>query len=294
MSTVRIIENELAIVKVSDHGAELCGFYDKETKREAVWQADPKHWARHAPVLFPFVGKVNGGYYTHKGVDYKIGQHGFARDMEFEFVGQTEDTVTHVLKSTEETLVKYPFAFELKITHKLEGKKLSVIWEVSNPGEDIMYFSIGGHPAFNVPAKEGEGKFDYFVKFYEDDLTYIKIDLATGTAIADELHPLVLENRKLKITEHLFDQDALVFDDHKIKKIAIAYPDGTPYIIMDCEEIPSMGVWSISADAPFVCLEPWIGRCDNFGFKGELKDKYSVQSLEAGKTFRAQYDITVC
>ena len=82
MSMVRTMENELAKVEVCDFGAELFSFYDKETKVEAVWQADPKYWARHAPILFPFVGKVNGGFYTHKGVQYPMGQHGFARDMD--------------------------------------------------------------------------------------------------------------------------------------------------------------------------------------------------------------------
>lgn len=295
MSTVRTMENELVKVEVCDFGAELFSFYDKETKVEAVWQADPKYWARHAPVLFPFVGKVNGGYYTHKGVQYKMGQHGFARDMEFTFAGQTDNTITHVLKSTEETLAKYPFPFELKITHKLEGKTLSVIWEVVNPGDETMYFSIGGHPAFNVPAREGESKYDYFVTFNgEKALKYVLIDLSCAAVNMDDVHTLELEDNKLQVTEHLFDNDALIFDDYQIEKIGLAYPDGTPYLTMTCKGFPSMGVWSQpKTDAPFVCLEPWIGRCDNRGFDGELKDKYYEQSLEAGKTFKVQYELTL-
>lgn len=295
MSTVRTMENELVKVEVCDFGAELFSFYDKETKVEAVWQADPKYWARHAPVLFPFVGKVNGGYYTHKGVQYKMGQHGFARDMEFVFAGQTENTITHVLKSTEETLEKYPFPFELQITHKLEGKTLSVLWEVKNPGEETMYFSIGGHPAFNVPAREGEDKYDYFVTFNgETSLKYVLIDLSCSAVNMDDVHTLELKDNKLPVTEHLFDNDALIFDDYQVEKIGLAYPDGSPYLTMTCKGFPSMGVWSQPhTDAPFVCLEPWIGRCDNRGFDGELKDKYYEQSLEAGKTFRAQYDLTL-
>ncbi len=295
MSTVRTMENELVKVEVCDFGAELFSFYDKETKVEAVWQADPKYWARHAPVLFPFVGKVNGGYYTHKGVQHQMGQHGFARDMEFEFAGQTENTITHVLRSTEETLAKYPFPFELRITHKLEGKTLSVIWEVENPGDETMYFSIGGHPAFNVPARAGESKYDYYVTFPEEKtLKYVLIDLSCAAVNMDEVHILELEDHKLPVTEHLFDNDALIFDDYQVEKIGLAYPDGSPYLTMTCKGFPSMGVWSQpKTDAPFVCLEPWIGRCDNRGFYGELKDKYYEQSLEAGKVFRAQYDLTL-
>ncbi len=295
MSTVRTMENELVKVEVCDFGAELFSFYDKETKVEAVWQADPKYWARHAPVLFPFVGKVNGGYYTHKGVQHQMGQHGFARDMEFEFAGQTENTITHVLRSTEETMAKYPFPFELRITHKLEGKTLSIIWEVANPGDETMYFSIGGHPAFNVPARANDSKYDYYVTFPEKNtLNYVLVDLSCSAVNMDEVHTLELEDHKLPVTEHLFDKDALIFDDYQVEKIGLAYPDGSPYLTMTCKGFPSMGVWSQpKTDAPFVCLEPWIGRCDNRGFDGELKDKYYEQSLEAGKVFRAQYDLTL-
>lgn len=295
MSTVRKIENELAKVEVCDFGAELFSFYDKETKTEAVWQADPKYWARHAPVLFPFVGKVNGGYFTHQGIQYPMGQHGFARDMEFVFAGQTENTITHRLVSTEDTLKKYPFPFELTITHELEGKTLSVIWEVTNPGDETMYFSIGGHPAFNVPAREGESKYDYSISFGEkNELNYVLVDLSCNAVNMDDVYTLKLKDGKLPVTEQLFDEDALIFDDYQVEKIGLVYPDGSPYLTMSCKGFPSMGVWSQpKTDAPFVCLEPWIGRCDNRGFAGELKDKYEEQSLEAGKTFCARYELTL-
>lgn len=295
MSMVRTIENEMIKVSVCDHGAELYSLYDKTADREVLWQADPKFWSRHAPVLFPFVGKCQGGYYTHQGKQYQIGQHGFARDMEFTFVGQTENSITHVLKSTEETYAKYPFHFELKITHVIHGKELAVQWEVKNMGEEVMYFSIGGHPAFNVPAREGEKKTDYFVTFGEKEtLSYLRVDLSCAAADIEHPKTLVLEDHRLKITEDLFAQDALIFDEHAVDRVGIAFPDGTPYVTMTCAQIPSFGVWSMPMpETPFVCLEPWIGRCDNKGFDGELKDKYGVQSLEAGKEFHAQYEITL-
>ena len=295
MSTVRTMENEFIKVSVCDHGAELFGLYDKENDREVLWQADPKYWARHAPVLFPFVGKCLGGFYTHKGVDYTIGQHGFARDMEFEFLGQTENSISHLLKWTEGTFEKYPFKFELKITHAIAGKQLAVQWEVVNAGDETMYFSIGGHPAFNVPAREGEKKTDYYITFGgEKTLKYVKIDLSCAAADFENPVTLELDDNKLQITENMFEQDALVFDEHEVKKVGIAFPDGTSYVTMTCEQIPSFGVWSMPmTETPFVCLEPWIGRCDNKGFNGELKDKYGVQALEAGKTFYAQYEITL-
>ena len=287
------LKNGTLTLTADTHGAEILSV--KRDGNEYIWCGDSAYWGRHTPILFPFVGQVRGGEYRHKGVRYPMGQHGFARDMEFEFAGQTENSITHVLKWTEETFEKYPFKFELKITHVIEDRQLSVQWEVTNEGDDMMYFSIGGHPAFNVPVFEGEKKTDYYITFGgEKTLKYVCIDLSCAAADFENPKTLVLDDNKLKITENMFEQDALVFDGHEVKKVGIAFPDGTPYVTMTCEQIPSFGVWSQPApETPFVCLEPWIGRCDNKGFDGELKDKYGVQSLEAGKTFKAQYEITL-
>ena len=163
---MHVIENEFLKVAVSPHGAELCSIFDKEKQHEVVWQADPAYWNRHAPVLFPFVGKVNEGLYRYKGKSYPMGQHGFARDMEFTLVGETPDSITFRLCDNEESRAKYPFAFELTITHRLQGRTVTVEWSVKNPSDtEPLYFSIGGHPAFNCPADPGTAKTDYFIRF---------------------------------------------------------------------------------------------------------------------------------
>ena len=126
---MRTMENEKLRVQISDHGAELCSIYDKEADREAVWIGDPAFWNRHAPVLFPFVGKVNGGFYTHKGIKYPMGQHGFARDKEFACMENTENKTVHRLVSTDETKKVYPFDFAFTVTQKLSGRTVTVIWE---------------------------------------------------------------------------------------------------------------------------------------------------------------------
>ena len=133
---MRTMENENLRVQISDHGAELSSIYDKAADREAVWIGDPAFWNRHAPVLFPFVGKVNGGFYTHKGVKYPMGQHGFARDNEFECIENTENKTVHRLVSTEETKKVYPFDFAFTVTQELSGRTLTITWNVENTGDD--------------------------------------------------------------------------------------------------------------------------------------------------------------
>ena len=307
-----VIENESVLAEISSHGAELCRLYDKLNGRELLWNADPAFWNRHAPILFPFVGKVNGGKYRYQGKAYSMGQHGFARDMEFELSGSSAQEVTFVLKDTPETLEKYPFRFELTVTHRLEGRTLQVLWQVKNPSEtEPLYFSIGGHPAFLCPPPglEGVKKENCQVRlcgFAGGKKQYVLIDPETEAVAADK--PLELNERAemirqekdnenavlLKTEESLFTGDALIFDDGQIREASLCLPDGKPYITLSCPDFPSFGLWSKpNAGAPYICLEPWDGRCDNRGFTGELPEKYGELCLKPGSVYEKGYQIVV-
>ena len=153
----RVLENNNLKVTISDAGAELISVWDKSHNAERIWRGDSAVWGRHAPVLFPFVGKVAGGKYSYRGREYKMTSHGFARDRQFELVSEDGGSVTHVLRWNEESLTVYPFEFALYVKHSLENAdshSVKVEWRVVNEavegGEDMLY-GIGGHPAFTFP-----------------------------------------------------------------------------------------------------------------------------------------------
>ena len=175
----------------------------------------------------------------------------------------------------------------------MKGRTVTLSWKVSNPGEETMYFTIGGHPAFNVPA-DGQGRQnEYFLSFEgKDSLTYYLVDLNHGTARPDEPHTLSLTDSRCRIDEHMFDKDALVVDG-QIEKASILFPDGTPYVSLSCKGFPNFGIWSVPG-APFVCLEPWMGRCDDCGFEGTLAEKENINSLKSKEDFHKEYFIEVC
>ena len=289
----RTIENSFLKISVSDHGAELTGIYDKTNDREILWQADPAYWKRHAPVLFPNVGRNYKDIWRLNGKEYPSSQHGFARDSDFICTDITDTSLSFVLKSSEETLNVYPFAFALKITYTLKKHDLEVCWEVVNNDSETMYFTIGGHLAFRVPVREGESQSDYRLAFEGlDALTYLLIDTSVGTVLADEPHTLSLENGTCSIAPHMFDKDALVFDNGQIQKAGILFPDGTPYLTLTSEGFPNFGIWSVPG-APFVCLEPWMGRCDDCGFEKPLSEKANINVLKPDEEFIKSYQITV-
>lgn len=288
------IKNEKLAVTIAAHGAELSSIYDKANDRELVWQADPAFWNRHAPVLFPNVGKYYGGHFTYNGTDYPMGQHGFARDTEFEQAASGENFVTYRLCADEESKKVYPFDFVLEITHRLNGNRLTVEWNVKNTDNKEMYFTIGGHPAFNVNVLPDTDFEDYSLVFKEgtEKLSYVLLDAESGTAIGDKVYELELTDSKYALKKDMFDKDALVFDGGQIEWAALALPDGKPYIALESIGFPNFGIWS-KPGAPYVCLEPWCGRCDNKGFEGEISEKPGIIALKAGETFKKSYDIIV-
>ena len=291
------IENEELTVKVSPLGAELQSIYDKRMEKEVLWQGDKKYWGRRAPVLFPNVGRHIGDFYLWKGKRFDTKQHGFARDMEFTCVLEKDDELVFSLKDTEKTREYFPFAFELKIGYTLSGRALQVKWEVKNQGQETMYFTIGGHPAFRVPVLENTVQTDYKLLFeVPDRLEYKLICPGEGTADTSSSYPLILkkygEYYGCDIEAHMFDKDALLFDEGQVQWAALGYPDGTPYVSLECRDFTNFGIWSVPG-APFVCLEPWMGRCDDHDFFGEISQKPGILKLGPSDTFRKSYKIRV-
>lgn len=286
------LKNEQIAIAVDSHGAELKSLKKLADNQEYMWCGDAKFWGRTSPVLFPFVGGLKNKEYRFGGKAYPMTQHGFARDMDFELVSQSTDEIWFTLKSNEETLAKYPFPFILSLGYRLEGSTVTVLWKVENPSEKQMYFSIGGHPAFNCPLTEGTKQTDYSVFFDDtDEIVSTRISeegLATGCM--DIYH---LSDGHLSLTGNLFDHDALVIEDHQTDTVSLCRKDGTPYLTVKMEA-PLFGIWSPPGkNAPFVCIEPWYGRCDDEYFDGDLTEREWGNELVPHETFEASYTITV-
>ena len=285
------LENDKIRIEIDSHGAELKSLVKKETGTEYMWCADPKYWGRTSPVLFPFVGNVSGKQYRTKGKTYDMGQHGFARDMEFALDTQSGNEIWFVLRSNEETLVKYPYEFVLKLGYRLSDTKVEVLWHVENPSQEELPFAIGGHPAFNCPINEAEKQSDCYLKFDVDGT--IVSQTIDGYLVGEATKSYVLEDRRLRIDEHMFDNDALILADQGIHQASLCNASGEAYLTIEMDA-PLFGVWRpADPSAPFVCIEPWYGRSDRIGYEGELRDREYENVIAAGATWKAGYAILV-
>ena len=285
------LENDVIRIEVDSHGAELKSLVKKETGAEYMWCADAKYWGRTSPVLFPLVGNVSGKQYRTKGKTFDMGQHGFARDMEFTLESQTDNEIWFVLRSNEETLAKYPYEFVLKLGYRLDGAKVEVLWHVENPSEEELPFAIGGHPAFYCPVTSGVRQSDCYIQF--DIAGSLKCSTIDGYLVGDRVDTYELEDGMLRIDEHLFDNDALIIEKQNIKKVSLCDPKKQAFLTIEMDA-PLFGIWRpADPGAPFVCIEPWYGRSDRIGYAGELRDREYENVLAAGENWDAGYAILV-
>ena len=373
---MKTLKNTALTLNISLHGAELTSIRDS-FGREFLWQADPAFWKRHSPVLFPIVGSLWDKHFRVNGREYEMGQHGFARDMDFRLVSEREDEMWFELKSSPETLAKYPYKFTLRIGYRLEANKIHVMWEVSGDDSQTMWFQIGAHPAFYLPrfvyggsaacasdssrhsdpesgapnlaassasgsgaagsgadsdsgfsvsgldagscdsgldsaigsasgsgagadsdfGRAGRGCFRLYGRGAEgvvplESFRYIKVSEKQCTDISD-VQELDTPGGVMPLDDHTFDIGAYIIGDSQVCRVDLVSTTGLRCVSLEFDT-PLVGLWAPSAkDVPFVCIEPWYGRCDRVGFTGEFLERDCVNSLSPGQVFRASYTIIV-
>ena len=376
---MKTLKNTALTLNISLHGAELTSIRDS-FGREFLWQADPAFWKRHSPVLFPIVGSLWDKHFRVNGREYEMGQHGFARDMDFRLVSEREDEMWFELKSSPETLAKYPYKFTLRIGYRLEANKIHVMWEVSGDDSQTMWFQIGAHPAFYLPrfvyggsaacasdssrhsdpesgapnlaassasgsgsagsgadsdsgfsvsgldagscdsgldsaigsasgsgsagsgadsdfGRASRGCFRLYGRGAEgvvplESFRYIKVSEKQCTDISD-VQELNTPGGVMPLDDHTFDIGAYIIGDSQVCRVDLVSTTGLRCVSLEFDT-PLVGLWAPSAkNVPFVCIEPWYGRCDRVGFTGEFSERDCVNSLSPGQVFRASYTITV-
>lgn len=286
------IENGQLIAKIAEKGAELQSLQSRDTSREYIWQADPEYWGKHAPILFPIVGALKDGRYRYEGQEYELPRHGFARDREFTVIEQTQDSVTLQLVADEATRTVYPFDFALNVHYELGGEGLQVRYEVHNPSQKELFFSVGGHPAFNVPLEDNLTFEDYYLAF-SPMKSRIELPLA-GNFIDMSQRTLGATNTNLRLTHDLFQNDALIYETKGLTSVTIASEKSPHSVRVAFNDMAYVGIWTpYPKAAPFLCIEPWAGVADTTDATGELTEKLGIQKLAPGATFRTKYAIIV-
>ena len=264
-------------------GAELTSII--YNGKEMLHQAK-EFWNRHAPVLFPIVGQIKNGETLINGKTYKMGQHGFARDMEFEELEKSERLHRYVLKSNEETLKKFPFDFELYITYTINDDELKVKYKVINNDNKEMIFGIGGHPAFICDYSSG----NYEIEFDNNETNIRFLELENGL-ISNRDGKNILRENKIQLEKDTFINDAIILKNVKSNKVnLINKKENKKVLEFDFTGFKYLAFWS-KVGANFICIEPWMNTADKIDSDGNFKNKEDILKLKPKENFKCRYKI---
>lgn len=277
------ISNSKLSATISHNGAELISLHSIDTTKEYIWEGNPEYWGKHSPILFPIVGTLKDNTYIYNDTSYQLSRHGFAREMVFDLISKNENQVVFSLQPNEATKGLYLFDFELQIVYTLKGSELNISYKVFNKGSEIMYYSIGGHPAFALP-----NQFEDYSLQFESNENLVSYELESDL-LSDKTKAIELNNGQLPLTYSLFEKDALIFKEMRSKQIQLL-ENNLPLLSFKFSDFPNFGIWT-KMNAPFICLEPWVGYSDVLNTTGNIVDKEGIQTLESNAS--KEYSFTI-
>lgn len=274
--------------RILAEGAELCSVVAPDGT-ELLWQAGPA-WPKHAPVLFPIVGTLKDNRHRHRGRDYELFRHGFAKDRRFTWAERAADACRLVLLDDAETRSRYPFAFRFEVSYRIGAEGLDVGFRIENTGDVMLPASMGAHPAFNWPLRQGIAKSAHSLVFAAEETAPIRRVRPDGLLRREAL-PCPVLGRTLALHEGLFAEDAIILESPASTSLRYSAP-GAPTLVFSWRNFPQLGIW-MRPGGDFLCLEPWQGMSSPLDFEGALEDKPHVLLIPPGGVREASHRMAV-
>lgn len=283
MNTI-CLKNNHFLVSISKIGAEIISIENTNENKQILWTPNQTHWNRTAPNLFPIVGRLKNDEYHYNHQTFKMLQHGFARNLEFEVSKSTETSVSLILKNNEATFEQYPFEYQLEISFILNDFSLDIHYEVLNHSNVEMPFSIGAHPAFAIHKSLDSYKLIFDQPFTADRFL---IDQGLYNGQSEK----VLENdNELHLNDQLIENDAIVFKNPPFYGVSLSDLEGNKLVTVSSSDFHYWGFWS-KPGAPFFCIEPWAGLADSVNSNGDLFQKEGIEILAPNEFKKFAYSI---
>ena len=285
------LDNGVLSLTVSEKGAEPVSLVKHSV--EYLWNADANYWNRHAPILFPIVGKLREDKCRFGMRECTMKQHGFARDSHF-VPGGVPGELIFAEKPSKDV---YPFDFDLSVCYELTGNHLKAMWKVVNTGSEEMLFQIGAHPGFVLPQYDLNDEIHGFFRMYDADGKLIRplvFSLLEDGLRVPLYTPKSMLKEELPITSETFAHGALLIEESQVAAVELLDKHGTLTLRVDCPQAEALGLWApYKKGCPFVCIEPWCGIADAYNFTGDFSARKYAHRLGAGKEYGFEYGVTV-
>ena len=295
--------------EISNHGAELQSLQSEG--KEYLWQGNPEFWGRKAPILFPIVGRLANDTLRIEGIEYKMSQHGFARDTEFaptamktKLLGgiiaplpHEENALRYIM--SQEPRVNYPYLLDLVANYTAQGNILFCEWQLTNRDNKIMHFQIGAHPAFNLPDYNSEEEFHGYLQCFDANgrsvfpvVSHYLVDGLRHNYDRDR----IIANREgiIPITESMFQNDAILIENSQVTTVVLLDKHKNKVLSVVCPQAEAFGLWAPNKPGcPFVCIEPWCGIADMYNFNRDISEREYNHVLNPGRTYLFSYTIQI-
>ncbi len=221
------------------------------------------------PILFPICGNLPNDTYTYDGKNYTLKQHGFARDLPWQVSTQSVQdraSLTLVLASNAQTLVSYPFDFQVAFTYQLQGNCLTIRQRYTNLSNSPMPFASGFHPYFAVADKR-QLQFDLPATQFWDNVTKsMQPYLGYFDYDVDEIDAAFLDFPETSTT---------VSDRGQNLQLTLAYEPAFSTLVF----------WTVKGK-DFYCLEPWTSG------RNALNTGKNIIAIEPGASFDTSVSFT--
>ncbi len=189
------------------------------------------------PVLFPICGDLTSeSLKVSKGSEYRLSQHGFARDCEWDIrLLQDQLGVGLSLQDSHFTRLAFPYSFLLDIEVRLKRKTMQINIIITNNGDTSMPFSFGLHPYFNIADLQ-------------------KLNLQGLNPICMNQVNMIEQETKDLIQKCSEGIDIMLFDSNVIK-----INDLVNGHYIELKQQAPMDITVVWTDPPrsMICVEPW-------------------------------------
>ena len=277
------LANEQVSIRVSPVGAQLCSLYCAATDTEHLWQPGAETWPHSSMLLFPNPGRISRGRTVIGGKVYPASMHGFANDMPFTLLEQTDSKLVLELRDDENTCRSYPYSFRLQVTFTLEGDTVVQTFRVYNDGKEPMYYCLGAHPGFYCPIVLGEKAEDYVLSF-DRPQNLLRNELEEHTRLlTGKTLPYLQGETDIALHEHFFDNGPMLFGGMDAASITLKSEKSGRFVELGVKGFTHLCLWGMATQMSLIAIEPWIGTSDRFDTDHVWEKKPGIQCVAVGE-----------
>lgn len=274
------IENEFASLDITEKASEITSFKDKHSGLEYMYNGDSEYWAGRNPTLFPMVSNTYNKVQNINGKEYHMKNHGLVRYVDFVCTKHSDDNIVMTYVADEEAKKLYPFDFKMDISYTLIGKRVDIVYTITNNDKLDMPFGFGLHPAFRCPLHENEKFEDYHLAFSNTE------------TLSGMLGPFGLKDEKVIPCDYgIFkDNPTIVFDGARSSFVELT--NGKNGVRVTIDGYRYIAFWT-KQNAPFICIEPWHSHGDFEEVDLPFEKREDTMILAPGRSYTTSYSIEI-